>query len=453
MADLEYTVANIISPYCDRRMAIGVSGGRDSMCLLNAVIGCGAVSRDKITVVHVNHGLREQADGDERFVRDFCQKNSIDFRAFRIDVKRESALKGQSIEQAARNLRYAVFFDLIKSRAVSVILTAHHALDNAESVLMHMFRGSGMDGLCGMSSARFATKNTSCDYASDLHGMRLPLLRPFIDVYPEEIEEYRISRGIPFVVDETNNEDSADRNFIRLNVIPLIEQRYRGAVRAINELSRECAGACEFMDGMLDMTHIRESDGAMIIDDAALKDPLAARYVRSALQFFSLTDVTRAQIERVIALVKARTGAEVELNNSVKAAREYGCVALYLPRPTCSEEKPLTFGANFIDGLAVDVKHSDADPRSIRGCAADGDALRGATLRFRRDGDIFTPLGGKRKKLKQYFIDKKIPKRLRDRLPLVCRANTVLMVVGVEVSEQAKQTDATKEKVAVIPRR
>lgn len=448
MPSLEEKTEKVISAYRGKKLAVGVSGGRDSMCLLNATVNCGVVLREDILVVHVNHCLRESADSDEAFVREFCARNSLEFKAFRVDVKRECAKNGLSVEHAARNLRYAVFFDLIKSRAADVILTAHHALDNAESVLMHMFRGAGIDGLRAMSATR------SCMACSDdASGERLPLVRPFLDVYPEEIDEYVDRNGIRFVVDETNGEDDADRNFLRHNVIPVIEKRYRGAIRAINELSRECADVCEFMDGALDRRYIGVDCGTVTISDDALSTPLAHRYVREALKFFTLTDITRAQTDRVVALKDARTGAEVELSGGIVAAREYGRIALYLPRLPYDGEKPLVFGANFIDGLAFDVCESSADPKSIRGCAVDGDALRGATVRFRRDGDVFTPCGGKTKKLKQYFIDKKIPKRMRDRLPLICNGKTVLVVVGVEVSEQAKRTGSTALCAAVLPRR
>ncbi|MCM1368230.1 MAG: tRNA lysidine(34) synthetase TilS [Roseburia sp.] len=443
---LEEKTAVALSPYRGKKLAVGVSGGRDSMCLISAVVGCG-FPRGDIVVVHVNHGLREQADSDESFVREYCAQRSLEFRAFRVDVKRECAAKGLSVEQAARDLRYGVFFDLIKSRAADVILTAHHALDNAESVLMHMFRGSGIDGLRAMSAPRAVSSE-----AGDRRG-GLPLIRPFLDVYPEEIEGYAARNDIKYVTDETNGIDDADRNYLRLNVIPLIERRYRGAVRAINELSRECADVCEFMDGALKQEYISIDGGVVTVADAAFASPLAHRYVRAALKFFTLTDISRAQTDRVVALCGSRTGAEVELSGGIVAAREYGCVALYLPRLPYMGEKPLVFGANFIDGLAFDVTENADDPKAIRGCAVDGDALRGATVRFRRDGDVITPCGGKTKKLKQFFIDKKIPKRLRDRIPLVCKGSTVLVAVGVEVSEQAKRTQATTFCAAVVPRR
>lgn len=431
--------AEKLSLYTNKKLAIGVSGGRDSMCLLHAALNCGVIDKNNILAVHVNHNLRENAKYDERFVKQFCEQNGVQFRAFSVDVKKESAVSGSTIEQAARNLRYGVFYDLIKHGGADVILTAHHALDNAETVLMHLFRGAGLDGLRGMGNGQ-------------TNDRELPIVRPLIDVYPEELDCYCAAHGIEYVTDETNLIDDADRNFIRLNVIPLIEKRYAGAVRAVNRLAGECASACAVLDGLLDISFISKDCGAVVISTDALNTPLAARYVRYALTEFTTVDVTREQIERITELAHMRTGAAVELTGGIVAAREYNGVALFIPRLPCPTEIALALGANTIDGLAVDVELSDVSPRAVKGGAVDLDKLEGAVLRFRRDGDTFTPFGGKTKKLKQYFIDSKIPKRLRDRTPLICKGSEVLVIAGIQISDSVKQTEKTVRK-AVVRRR
>lgn len=426
--------AETLAAYKDKKLALGVSGGRDSMCLLHAVLHCGVIQKGNITVVHVNHCLREQADSDEAFVREYCKQNNVEFVAKRVRVNEHAANNGLTIEQAARNLRYDVFFDLIKHGKADVILTAHHALDNAESVLMHLFRGAGLDGLRGMGGG--------------------VIVRPFIDIYPDELDEYVRDNNIKYVVDNTNFEDDADRNFIRLNVIPLIEQRYRGAVRAVNAFARECGSVSDYLDGLFDLSCISHSGGAVLIAERALSTALAARYVRHALSEFSLVDITRGQIERVVQLAKMRTGAVVELTGGILAAKEYGYVSLYIPRIKFDGEVPIKMGANFIDGLAVDITANQ--PLNTGGRHVDLDKLDGAVLRFRRDGDVFTPSGGMRKKLKQFFIDCKIPKRLRDRIPLICRGNEVLVIVGYYVAKDvgitSKTWNSAAHKGSVTPR-
>ena len=139
-------VAEALKKYSGKRLAIGVSGGRDSMCLLHAVLHCEGIDKDDVVVVHVNHSLRDTADRDENFVRNHCARAHVKCIIKRVDVKRLAQSDSLTVEQAARNLRYGVFRDLIKSGMADVVLTAHHALDNAESVLMHIFRGAGLDG-------------------------------------------------------------------------------------------------------------------------------------------------------------------------------------------------------------------------------------------------------------------------------------------------------------------
>ncbi|MCH5155293.1 MAG: tRNA lysidine(34) synthetase TilS [Clostridiales bacterium] len=425
-------VAEAVQKYSTKRLAVGVSGGRDSMCLLHALLHSGVVPKSNIIVVHVNHCLRKEADRDEQFVREYCKQMQVEFVAKRVDVNKHAAADSLTIEQAARNLRYGVFFDIIKSGKADVVLTAHHALDNAETVLMHLFRGAGLSGLCGISSEK--------------------TVRPLLNVYPDELDEYVKINGINFVVDDTNFADDADRNFIRLNVIPMIEQRYRGAVRAVNAFAHECGEVCDYLDECLDEDYITHDGGAVLLSERALHGALAARYVRRALESFSLIDITREQTERVVELAHMRTGAVVELTGGVEAAREYGCVAVYVPRQKYDGEVTVNMGANFIDGLAVDIACDDISPDKAAGRAVDLDKISGAVLRFRRDGDMFTPFGGGQKKLKQYFIDNKIPKRKRDRIPLVCKGSEVLVIVGMQISDSVKQMKGTVNRGTVTPR-
>lgn len=424
-------VALSLQSIADKKIAIGVSGGRDSMCLLHAVLSCEIFDKANIIAVHVNHCLRKAADSDEKFVERYCSAAGVPFKAFRVDVPAYAKTRSLTIEQAARELRYSAFRGVIDSGAADYVLTAHHALDNAESVLMHLFRGSGLDGLCGMRE------------------MSGHIVRPMLNVYPDELDEYAATHDIKFVVDDTNFIDDADRNYIRLNVLPIIKSRYAGAVRAINAAACDAIAAKTVLDGMLDDRYIKYDSGSVTVLDAALESPLASRYIKRALEYFSTTDVTRDMIDRAVRLASMRTGAIVQMNNGVVAAREYKGVTLYVPRLPCDREIPIALGANCIDGLAVDITPSSDPPSTVRGGAVDLDKLDGATLRFRRDGDYFTPFGGGRKMLKQYFTDNKITKRERARIPLICRGSEVLVVVGMQVSEQVKQTENTARRGVV----
>ena len=425
--------AEFLAEYKNSKLAVGLSGGRDSVCLLHAVLHCGAVDKSNVVAVHVNHCLRETAERDESFVKALCTRLGVPLVCRRVDVKGACASGGLTVEQAARILRYGVFDDIVKTGKADYILTAHHALDNAETVLMHLFRGAGLDGLCGIARENADRR----------------LLRPFISVYPDELDEYARENGLICVVDETNFNDDADRNFMRLNVIPLIEKRYLGAVRAINAAAGECDAMRRVLDGMLDRSMITHSFGAVIVNIDALTGALAHRYVRAALEYFTTVDITREQTDRVVSLAHKRIGTIAQLSCGITAAREAGGVSIYLPRHRCTTEISVSLGACCIDGLALDITPTDAEPSSVRGGVVDFDKIRGAIVRFRRDGDVFAPLGSGSKKLKQYFIDNKVPKRLRDRIPLICRGNEALVVVGMQIADSVKVTADTKNKAAV----
>ncbi len=432
MIDLVETVGAALACAEGKRFAVGVSGGRDSVCLLHAILRCG-IDKSRVIVVHVNHCLRAAADRDENFVRGLCEKSGVAFVSVRVDVKRAAEQCGQTVEQAARNLRYDAFYDMIKSDRADYILTAHHALDNAESVLMHLFRGAGLDGLRGIGGFDAERK----------------LIRPFISVYPAELDAYAAENGIEYVTDETNLVPDADRNFIRLNVLPLIEQRYTGAVRAVNEFARECESAADTLDALADAENIYYDRGAVCVRSSALDGALAGRYVRRALAYFSLVDVTREQISAAVALRGKRVGAIAEAANGVKAERESSAVAFYIPRAEYGGERPLVYGSNVVDGLTFRVENTDSDPKAFVGCVADADKLDGAVVRFRRDGDIFTPFGGKPKKLKQYFTDNKVPNRIKSRTPLIARGKEILAVVGMQVSDNVRVAADTKRRVLI----
>ena len=432
MIDLVETVGAALACAEGKGFAVGVSGGRDSVCLLHAILRCG-IDKSRVIVVHVNHCLRDTADRDENFVRGLCEKSGVAFVSVRVDVKRAAEQCGQTVEQAARNLRYDAFYDMIKSDRADYILTAHHALDNAESVLMHLFRGAGLDGFRGIGGFDAARK----------------LIRPLISVYPAELDVYAAENGIEYVTDETNLVPDADRNFIRLNVLPLIEQRYTGAVRAVNEFARECESAADTLDALADAENIYYDRGAVCVRSSALDGALAGRYVRRALAYFSLVDGTREQSSAAGALRDKRGGAIAEAANGVKAERESSAVAFYIPRAEYGGERPLVCGTNVIDGLTFRVENTDSDPKAFVGCVADADKLDGAVVRFRRDGDIFKPFGGKPKKLKQYFTDNKVPNRIKSRTPLIARGKEILAVVGMQVSDNVRVAADTKRRVLI----
>lgn len=425
-------IKSVFSP--TDKVGVAVSGGKDSMCLLYFLVGMDYFEKGNILAVHVNHNLRESAVRDEEFVSQKCTELGVEFEAFSVDVEGESVATGCSIETTARNLRLDIFEELVTSGRVKRILTAHHALDRAESTMMHIARGCGLDGLIGMRD-------------SDI------LSRPFLNIYPEEMERYRMINHIEFVQDETNFDPTPDRNFMRLEVFPQIMARYPAFVRSLNALAEESNEAVAMLDMIMRRDAVVIKNGEARIALFAGNTELKNRYIVRAIKAYQSylgreINFERTHVERVGELFDSEVGTMADVNGGIKAARDNDCVALFLETPKCLDEVKLVKGTSVISKVKVTVTKQKNVKKIVKG-VCDFDCLEGAVLRFRRDGDIFTPFGGGTKKLKEYFIDKKIPRRKRDNIPLVCKDNVVLAVIGMEISDSVKLTNKTKTAVVL----
>lgn len=207
-----------VLPRRGERVLCAVSGGLDSMCLLFMLDAWCEERGGRVIAAHFNHQLRgDAADRDEEFVREICGQWGIPLAAGRGDVGAFAAREGQTVEEAARTLRYAFLRQAAKTEGCAVICTAHHADDNAETILLNLLRGTGLRGLTGMDRERDG------------------LCRPLLGVTRAELEDYAARWGIPHVEDATNADpDAASRNLLRLRVMPLLKELNPRAVEHIN---------------------------------------------------------------------------------------------------------------------------------------------------------------------------------------------------------------------------
>lgn len=188
-----------------------VSGGRDSMALLHILAALGAEFGFRVEAGHFNHQLRDTADRDEEFVRTWCGEHGIPFTCGRGDVAGFAKREGRSIEDAARILRYAFLQGAAEDIGADRIATAHHREDNAETLLLHLIRGAGMQGLSGIPPVRGR------------------IVRPMLETSRSEINAYIERNRISFVEDESNQDAAYTRNRLRLEVLPLLEEIAPGA--------------------------------------------------------------------------------------------------------------------------------------------------------------------------------------------------------------------------------
>lgn len=203
-------------------IVIGVSGGPDSMTLLNVLINLKQkLGISKIVVATVNHMIREEAEEETKFVENFCESHGIEFYLKKVDEQEEAKSKKTSTELAGRNARYDFFEEVLKKTGSNKIATAHNLNDNAETVLMNLLRGSGVSGLKGIEKIRDGK-----------------FIRPIIECKRSEIEQYCVDNKLNPRYDKTNNENTYTRNKIRNMLIPYIEENFNpNIVDSLNRLS------------------------------------------------------------------------------------------------------------------------------------------------------------------------------------------------------------------------
>lgn len=415
------------------RICVAVSGGVDSTCLLR--LACEVLPKGNVLAVNVEHGIRgDSSVRDSEFTARTCEELGVELIFRAVDIPALARRSGRSVETEARLFRRELFAEIVRGGKADYVATAHHADDKVESVLMHLFRGSGTKGLIGFT---------------ERDGF---LIRPFVHERKSEIEEYAKARGIEYVTDETNADVGYLRNYVRREIVPRIEERYSLAT-AIETVSRCAAADEELIRSLMKSEYIEASGGEAKIKLEAFDcgEALAYRYVTyAAAKIGRFTDLSYERIAAVSSLRGAENGKRVELGGGLIAAREYDSIALYYDEPIEEDELEEFRGVTYYAGGCLSVLDADDEPERGR-LILDADSLpSGWVIRLRRSGDRFRPFGSGEKSLREFFIDRKIPLRKRDKIPLLCYNDRVLAVFGVEISDDVRVTSETKNKIELI---
>lgn len=302
-----------------------VSGGLDSMCLLRMLEAWCEERGGQVMAAHFNHRLRTRADRDEEFVRETCESWGIPLTVGRGDVGEHARREGLSTEEAARNLRYAFLRRAAAEAGCKRVYTAHHADDNAETILLNLIRGTGLAGLTGM------------DWERD------GLCRPLLGVTREELESYADEWKIPHIEDETNADpEAAARNLLRLQVMPLLKELNPRAVEHICGAARRLRGVDRSLeaDAAARTAHVEVQEGRVTLSMEALAAAPAAVRPRMLLRLFDLLGVGRkdigaAHLEALMDLVR-RTAWGKEGRLSLP----HGVTARYCRRWLILETRP-----------------------------------------------------------------------------------------------------------------
>lgn len=405
---------------------VALSGGADSVALLlelHELQRKGLISR--LEAAHLHHGIRGvDADDDAAFVRALCDRLSVPLTTDRADVPKLSREDGISLELAARNARYTFLERVRAERSLDFIALGHHRDDQAETLLLHLLRGSGTDGLAGMR----------------LRAGRL--IRPMLLTGKSEILAYLRECGQDYRTDATNFETDATRNRIRLNVIPVLETVNPAAKKALSEAAEHVAEDAAFLNTLAERA--AKDCGNDREKLLALPKPIRMRVLRGMLPY---TDFTRADLDRLDALLSAQTGSRATLKYGAVAWTDAKTIRIGMPEnePFCVPV-PDSGSVKLPNGtLTVERVKRAAIP--CKGCDAyiDADRLTGTVIaRSAQNGDRFTPLGMKGAKLlSDYLTDRKTP-RYERAMPIVCDGAGIVFVAGHTVDERMRVTADSK---------
>lgn len=409
-------------------VGVGVSGGADSMALLHKLNSLADDLDFEVVALHVDHNIRENSGDDARFVLDYCKEHGIRAYKVKVDVPRQAEEKGLSLEAAAREARYGVFDAFIKKGIVDKIAVAHHMGDQAETILLNLFRGTGVSGAKGMELER--------------DGI---YIRPMLNTEKKAVLDYVNQYQIPYVEDATNQDSSYSRNFIRNEVLPLIQERWPNVVEKIVAFGKACADDDSYINSQI-------FDDAFISSERTIKIPnsyflypnaIVSRMIFKALGQIGVTaDIERKHIKLIRELATSgKNGSKLDLPFGTTAIKEYDFLTLTnKKKKVITLNEPLRSGSFKVEGFGeVTVKKTKNFEINAGELLLDTAKVpETAIWRLKKTGDMFTKFGGGTKKLKDFLIDKKVPQRLRGLIPVLADGKEILAIAGLEISNKVR---------------
>jgi tRNA(Ile)-lysidine synthase len=436
-------------------VVVGLSGGPDSVALFRGLLRLEDRFSLSLSAAHLNHKLRgDDSDEDERFVRDLTEKYEVKLILGTRDVKGVMRGRGGSVEEKARAVRYAFLREAAQRLGATKIALGHTLDDNAETVVMNLIRGSGLRGLSGIPLCRRDGPYT--------------IIRPLLEVTRKEILSYLKKEKQAYREDLSNLNTSLTRNRIRHELLPLLAKEYNPRIhRVLAETGRNLRDAEESVSAALTKLErecTQTNQGGISVSIGRLKGyprGLWRELVRRLLRERFGVNVDRRTMRAICQLVAGTRTRKLGLGEAIIACREYDDL-LFLPERALGTgrfEKELRIPCDVrLPELGVEISASIEEKEQLGGplvsrrpplgevwCRVkqgetrvfeqllDASALPKDTLviRTRREGDAFRPLGMRgNRKIKELFIDEKVPMTLRARIPILCCGGEIMWIVG-----------------------
>jgi tRNA(Ile)-lysidine synthase len=409
-------------------LLLAVSGGRDSMAMAHLFLSC----KIDFVVAHCNFQLRgDDALADEALVKNWCSENNIPFYVQRFDTKKESELLKAGIQETARKLRYDWFQQLATQHNFQFIATAHHANDTVETLLINLFKGTGINGLQGIPQ-----QNGN-------------IIRPLLFANREDINTYITENHIPYRDDLSNKEDKYLRNAVRLHIVPTIEKYFPNANKQLLESIHRFQQADALYNQAVTqktkkLIEKRGNDFYIPVLKLQKVQPLEAL----CYELFKPFGFTGNQTPQLINLISASSGKQLFsathrvikdrnflIITSLKTTEATFLSIENLPKTIETEGKIFQF--------STITNTSDFTKTPDEACLDLTKITLPLTLRKWRQGDYFYPLGMgmKKKKLSRFFIDQKIPLHDKENIWVITAAQKILWVCGYRIDERFKLTE------------
>ena len=464
MAD---NMETILSDDCglvkDKPIIVGVSGGPDSLCLMETLRQAGY----SIIVAHFNHQLRPEAIQDARMVEKTASRLMLGCIIDGADVRAYADQENLSLEEAARNLRYRFMFKLARERNAQAVAVGHTADDQVETILMHFLRGSALTGLKGMSFRSLIK----------IFDPEIPIVRPLLNMWREETVVYCAVNGLRPHYDSSNDLINFQRNRIRHLLVPSLESYNPKFREAILHMSESLKGDYAFVMETLEQVWretVTAQDGEIITFDSDLlarhSIGLQRNLVKQAMQILRPgVDVSFSALERATNMLKNSTpSARVDLKGGLRMFRELNHVYIC----TLDAELPFNLWPQMIEVAAIAVsipgqvelaggwklncerwripalarEQAERNEDQFQVWLDAENLPESFELRTRHQGDHFSPLGldGHSQKLSDFFVNEKVPQRAREHWPLLCVGNEILWVPGYRSAHPYRLKSTTR---------
>ena len=410
------------------RVLAAVSGGVDSMVLANLLMH--ATPKVEMHIAHMNFYLRgEESDADERFVRDWCLRNSVPCHVRQVDAAAEASRRGISVEMAARDLRYSWFEDLLESEELDCVAVAHNLNDQIETVFLHLLRGSALRGMAGMPSVRGR------------------IIRPLLDVPRADIEAFAAAEGIEYRVDSTNRESLFARNRLRNEVFPqfaAINPSFLSTVAASLPRFAEAQAIIDELSAAKKAELCREGDGFLAIDATALKaDAHCGYWLYAMLEGYGFNSSQVEDITRALASSEAGHGQRF-FSSSHILVWDRNLLKLYPVSALSDSELQVR--------MEVRKVGEGFDPRKLPAgtLCVDADLVKlPLNCRPWQAGDRFRPFGMRQSRLlSDFFTDLKLDAVQKSRVRVVTTqaegGEQIVCIAGLRIDDRFKVTEATR---------